>query len=259
MLSKRSRLIMISTIVAILILSVSCTFFVPCTGPLVTKEYSYSGFTAVELGKDITAEITPSNTYGISITLPESLLKHLYVSLSGQTLEVGLDSYFSSGERPKAIITLPDLYTVDLIGGGIGKVSGFKSSHDMSIIATGGSTLEIDIEGSKTDFTVSGGGQMTGHTKFTDATINVSGGSRLELTGVGNNITSLEASGGSQVNLSEISLQDADVTLNGGSQASLWVNDKLNVELHGGSGLHYKGNPQIEKEVLSDFSQLSHD
>ena len=98
-------------------------------GPLSTKEYTYSVFITVEVGKDMAAEITPSNTYRVSVTLPQSLVNRLEVSQSGQALKIGLDAYFSSGERPRAIITLPHLYGVDLTGAGTGKVSGFKSMH----------------------------------------------------------------------------------------------------------------------------------
>ncbi len=74
----------------------------------------------------------------------------------------------------------------------------------------------------------------------------------MELTGSGSGTARLNASGGSQVRLSGLTVRNAEVMLSGGTGADISVSDKLSVNLSGGSGLHYKGSPEIVAKLFPD-------
>ena len=240
----------------------ACLDYPATSGPPVTKEYNYNDFSNVEIGSffgGLDADVTASDSYGVSITMPENLVKYLEVSEANHTLKITLDRILYASDRPRVLIQMPDLRRVNYSAGSKGRASGFKSAHDMSILCSGGGILDLDVEAGSTDINLSGGGRVTGRAVYTDARLVVSGGGNMELTGMGSGITRLDASGGSQVNLSGLTVRNADVTLSGGSQADMSVNEELSVNLSGGSGLRYKGSPEITKQILTGFSELTHD
>ncbi len=249
-------LLMVVMIVLISLSGISCSYAVG-SGPAITRDFSFTGFNNIQIGSGIEAIISPSADYKISVAVPQSLDQYLDVTQSGQTIRIRLNLNAYSGSHPVATITLPEIHTLDFSGGSSGKILGFKSAHDLSLMASGGSELTLDIECAKTTFDLSGGSLVKGKISFTDATINASGGSRLEIDGKGNNITAIDASGGSRVIIPNISVQDAGVVLSGGSRAEVNVAGNLSVDLSGGSVLVYSGNPQINNISVSGGSTIT--
>ncbi len=157
---------------------VACQGYIVGSGPLVTREYNFSDFSNVEIGRffgGFDADISASDTYGVSITMPENLVPYVDVSQSGRTLRIAMNAMVNGGEGPRVSIRMPDLRSVNYSWGSRGKVSGFKSSHEMSVLCSGGGNVDLDIEAGSTDINLSGGGTLTGHTAFTDARMNCLG------------------------------------------------------------------------------------
>jgi hypothetical protein len=254
--------------IAVLLLTIimapcsACAGYIVGSGPMVTKDYNFSDFSSVQIGGFIgglDADISQSDTYAVSIAMPENLVPYIEVSQFGGTLKITTNGIVTGSQSPKVSIKMPDLRGINYSGGSRGKVSGFKSSHDMSILCSGGGNVNLDIEARSTDINLSGGGTLTGRIVFTDARITVAGGSTMDLTGSGSGTARLNSSGGSQVHLSGLTARNADVMLSGGSGADISVSDKLAVNLSGGSGLHYKGSPEITAKIITGYSELTHD
>jgi len=259
--SKMKYIAMAVLLVAVAIAPcAACAGSATGSGRPMTRQYDLKDFSEVKMGDlfgGVDADVTAADTYSISVTMPEDLFQYLDVSKSGQTLRITTRRILFGSDRPKVSVGMPDLYKADYSGGSAGRISGFKSSHDMLVLCSGGGNLALDFEAGRTEIDLSGGGTLTGRLVCLDCRINVSGGSRMELAGTGSGTTQLQASGGSQVLLGGLTVRKADVTMSGGANAVMSVTDQLGVNLSGGAGLRYNGNPQITRQIISGFSEFS--
>jgi Putative auto-transporter adhesin, head GIN domain len=177
------------------------------SGNLTTQEEHLADFTAVTVSSGFRFAITQSSSYEITVTVDDNLVDYIQVIKTGTTLSVGFKlGYSVQSASPKVEITMPDLSRLELSGGAKGSATGFTSSHDFTVSASGGGTVEM-------------GGQAVGLT--------------------------IEASGGSQLDLSGFHITNAHVDMSGGSQATVNLDGRLDANLSGGSHLFYVGNPTM--------------
>jgi hypothetical protein len=224
------------------------------SGPTVTRTYDFTSFTGIEAGDAFSVEVTQAADYSISVTVSEKIADRLRVVKSGDTLKIGFNTpILNIRGRPSAVITMPDLRSLDLSGASAGSVRGFKSSNDFSLRLSGASSLDVDMEAGDFRAEISGASPLNGYLKARNSDINLSGASQLNLTGSGGNI-SLEASGASSANLENYPAGDADIQLSGASRGTLTVSGKLNANLSGASRLEYGGSPVLGKVEVTGGS-----
>ncbi len=229
-------------------------------GPSVTRQYSFTDFTRVQVGSAFQVEITPSNTYSISITAPENWFEHMTVEKASGTLEVGLSFGFwnfwhNIGARPKLVVTMPALEILDMSGATTGTAKGFKSAKDFKLELSGASTADIDIEAYDTSVTVSGASHLNGQLEAHDIRLNISGASTVTLDGTMNNLN-LQVSGASHATLDKLNGNDARIELSGASHASVSIDGTMDVFLSGASSLQYTGNPILGTVDITGASSL---
>jgi hypothetical protein len=225
-------------------------------GAAVTKTYDFTGFTGIEAGHAFRVDITQSENYSITITINEKIADRLAVTKSGDKLIIGFkDTFFNFQSRPRAVITLPDLWYLDLSGASEGDVRGFKSSHDFDLELSGASSLDIDMEAGDFAAGLSGASHMSGYFKAASSDIELSGASHINLTGSGGDIK-LDFSGASSGSLDKYAVGNADVDLSGASQASLDISGRLDADLSGVSQLTYGGQPTPGTLNISGGSSL---
>ncbi|MBA7716414.1 hypothetical protein ES703_125487 [subsurface metagenome] len=138
---------------------------------------------------------------------------------------------------------MPDLYKLELSGGSHASVSGFDSSHDLSVRLSGGSHLSEPL--------------IPGDISAGNADFNLSGGSHVNLSGSADDL-SVKCSGGSHIDLEGFSVKNADINLSGGSHATVNVDGTLDAKLSGGSKVFYIGEPtmgDIEVDWESDITK----
>ena len=141
------RLQPLSLVVVVLLLAGCCavpfrTQLAP-SGPLVTKDYDLSNFTAVAAGSAFEVEITRSDSYGVSVTVNQSLVESLEVSVSGNTLHISLKPNvgLTGAATMKAKVTMPELIGLDLSGASRTTLAGFNSGKSLKSEVSGASTL----------------------------------------------------------------------------------------------------------------------
>jgi len=188
-------------------------------------------------------ELTKSGTFSVEVIADDNVMEHIEVSKSGDTLRIRpkANAAFRSATLT-AKITMPDLYKLELSSGSHASVSGFDSSHELSVRLSGGSHMN----------SVSTPGDI----KARDVTFDLSGGSHVTLSGSADNLDVNKGSGGSHLNLEAFSVHNADISLEGGSHATVNVDGTLNVDLSGGSEVIYIGEPtmgDIEVDWDSDL------
>jgi hypothetical protein len=174
------------------------------------------------------------------VTADDNVMDYIGVGISGNTLSIGPQwnrSFRSATLRAK--LTMPDLYEIRLSGGSQASLSGFSSSHHLSVGLSGGSIVTGDITAA-------------------DAYLDLSGGSQVNLQGMAEDLD-INGSGGSQFELEAFSVNDADVNLSGGGGATINVSETLDVNLSGGSHVTYIGDPTLGDIDLSGDSTISKD
>ncbi len=239
------------------ILLTGCAAVVEKTaGPAVTREYDFTGFDTIDIGYAFKLEVTPSDTYSVSIVANESDFEHIKVTLTGNKLEIGMNKLFFHFPRsPKAIITMPELRGLHMSGASEGVVTGFKSSNDFDLSLSGASELEMDLETGAFDGELSGASELAGRLTVASSNFELSGASEIELEGSGGD-TRLDFSGASEADLEYFTVNDAEIHFSGASEASLEINGRLDVELSGASTLRYSGNPTLGDTDISGGSSL---
>jgi hypothetical protein len=236
------RLQPLSLVVVVLLLAGCCavpfrTQLAP-SGPLVTKDYDLSNFTAVVAGSAFEVEIMRSDSYGVSVTVNQSLVESLEVSVSGNTLHISLEPNvgLTGAATMKAKVTMPELTGLDLSGASRTTLAGFNSGKSLKSEVSGASTLR--------------GGLTCG-----DASFNISGASKVNLNGSAQDLK-VEASGASTVDLSNFASQNTVVNANGASKVDVAASGSLDVEASGASTVRYTGEPAKLKTSISGASTV---
>ena len=227
-----------------LVLATGCTTVkIEGSGNLINKTFEFSDFTIVKVENGIHVELNHSSTFNIEITTDDNVMEYIEVNKSGDTLRIrpkANTTFFSATITAK--ITMPNLYKLELSGGSIAEITGFSSSHDLSVNLSGGSNISSFI--------------TPGYITAGDADFNLSGGSYVRLSGSADDLN-VQCSGGSYINLEGFSVSNADIKLSGGSHATVNVGGTLNVDISGGSEVIYIGEPILGDIDVSRDSKIN--
>jgi len=255
---RRLAFLILTLILSVIGILTGCSQFglISGSGDIITRDYSFSNFTDIEIGSHFKVEIVPSDTYSLSVTTYENIFNYLNITQSGKTLVISLKPGKIASTSPQAKVTLPVLNSLKISGASEAGARGFQSTDNFSLEVSGASAAEIDLETGNSKINISGASKGTGHLVTLDSDINISGASRLNYTGSANNIT-LEASGASSAVLPEFTVQNASTNISGASNATLNVSNTLDVVVSGASTLNYSGNATLGKVSVTGASSLN--
>jgi len=219
-------------------LIVGCGFVLTGSGDLETKEYAFTGFNKVEVSSAFKFEVSQSSSYGISVTADDNVIEKVQVTKEGDTLKIGLETIPRLGSLTlKAVVTMPHLSALVTSGASHGTVSGFSSTNDVNIRASGASKVEGNIIAGDADF-------------------NISGASIISLQGSAKNMVA-NVSGASHFHLGDFIVNNANVNFSGFSTGAVNVSGRLDANLSGASKLSYIGEPIFGNINTSGGSTLS--
>ena len=188
------------------------------SGDLRTQEEFLSGFVNVDVGSGFQVSIV-QGSYKVLITADDNLFDYIEVFKTGDTLTIGLEPGVGFQTLAlRAEISMPDLEALQFSGGVTGNATGLVLSHDVKVVLSGGSIL--DMKGEAGDL-------------------------------------SLLCSGGSNAKLSDFAVANVDVELSGGSQGTINLTGTLNADLSGGSHLFYIGTPELGEINTSGGSEIT--
>ncbi|MEZ4771053.1 MAG: head GIN domain-containing protein [Caldilineales bacterium] len=208
------------------------------SGNPVTQTFDFAGFDSLEIGNAFQAEIVASDNFSVEVTVDDNLIDYLRVEQQGDTVKIGLDPNTAATRADlRARITMPALVNLDASGATRANVSGFKSSANTSVTASGASTVRGDME--------------TG-----DMTVDASGASTVNLSGSGDSLRAT-ASGASTADLSNFTVSNADVDANGASRINVAASGKLDAKASGASTVRYSGNPTLGRIDESGASNVT--
>ncbi len=232
-------------------------------GEIETRQFDFTEFSRLEIGDAFDYEIKQSDTYSISITANDNLFDDIEVTKDEQTLKIGMKftgipwAIFTISSSPKAVITMPQLYSLNSSGATHGTITNFCSTENFEIELSGASQLKLTkISAGDIYFKISGACDVTGDIAAEDIEFEVSGASSVQLEGSGGDMV-IDASGASHLRLDDFTVNNADVTLSGASKGTINLDGGLlDTELSGASTLEYIGEPTLGKKDITGASTL---
>jgi hypothetical protein len=220
-----------------------------------TQRFDFTDFTRLRIERALSVDILREDTYSLTIGDDFSRIK---VEKVGDTLIIGrrgLDWIALFHPRPHIVVTMPELYEVNVSGACQAKVIGFQSTHEFNLKLSGASHLEISrVTAGSMKMNMSGASNMTGDINIGgEMLFQISGASRVELYGSGDSAR-IELSGASQARLANLVLQKASLDTSGASSVQLNVKENLDINLTGASRLEYIGRPALGKIQIAGAS-----
>lgn len=255
----------------------------PALAANTTKSYQLSGFTGIRASNAFTVELTQSQSFSVSVDVPDYLEQYLRVTVEQNQLVIGLTTLPKAVERKlsaerrgvlSAVVRMPSLERVSLSGAAILECSGvFPALMDraMRIDMSGTSHVNgLEVSGRSIDISLSGasGLDLTGSFNNMDVDISgastvwakadideldaeLSGSGRLEFEG-GVEEASIEASGAAHASLrSSITLRKLEIEGSGATSIDTRnaAAETVEVELSGAANCKVSAIRRIEVEA----------
>ncbi|MBR2771421.1 MAG: DUF2807 domain-containing protein [Bacteroidales bacterium] len=235
-------------------------------GDLITKDFNVPG-SYTELEVESAFDVTVSDAVDvITITAGENVMPKVIVEVVDNTLKIRLKPMASvyGGELKATIPYNANLTSVDLSG-----ASEFHSEYGLfgekvEVELSGASDFYCDIDAIEIDMNLSGASHFTGNIDASSLDLDMSGASDATLKGQVTTLD-LDLSGASSIkktiNGSSYGFE-CDVCkgeMSGASDAYIHCNLIINVNLSGGSDLHFTGNAFTGDCTTSGGSNIIHD
>ena len=212
---------------------------VPST-KVTTSNFSASGISQIDVSDVFNVYVSFSETEE-SVQVEASANIHSLIEMSqvGNKLIVGLhkNTSFPSG----APVLNVYIKTATL--------SKVKAQGASSIV------FENPLETSQFDIDITGAAKVSGRIEVVDLVAKLIGAANLDISGHSDSFE-IDAEGASEMTGFDFDTNTLKTNLKGGSNISLVVNQKLEVSATGASNVRYKGNGIIDKQYLSDASQI---
>jgi len=213
-------------------------------------------FTGIDGSAAFNIEVRKGNRFSVVVYADPAISEKLIVDKRGSVLHLGMKTnFFTFRQSPRAVITMPELESVELSGASTLIAAGFRGGKEFRCDISGASTLEFDITAEEMDLELSGASDLRGVLETGRINLDVSGSSDIELIGLG---TFLKADfgGASTGRLKDFRCTEASIEMSGSSDLYLNLNGKLDLDASGASNLYYTGNVELGKIELSGASTM---
>jgi hypothetical protein len=208
------------------------------SGVIVSQEYDFTDFDAVDLSHAFQGTITQGDTFSVVVRVDDNLVDRLQVEQNGNTVRIGLENLsVTNNATLEADIILPRLVQLDTSGASQAQLNGINSADPLAISSSGASRVHGDVA-------------------VGDLTVDASGASNVTLAGSGGDVRA-NGSGASTVDLEELTATDANVEASGASTVTVNAAGQLDAEASGGSNVYYVGNPTMGAINTSGGSDVS--
>lgn len=211
------------------------------SGNIIDQDIKVSGFNSINIRGPFALEITPSDTYKVTLSIDDNLINRIQISTERKILTVRIEApatFFPTSLKLK--IALPAISSLNLAEGVKAAIADFPNTADLTLFLSAGSSLTGSLDAAIARLNLSDASQVTLQGKLT----------RLEL----------DSSGASKMDMGEIILVNARVNLKESSEATINVdiNGKCDVVLASASKLFYLGNPLFSNTSITGGSTMVH-
>lgn len=237
--NKMLTKILISLFTAVVFSSITCAQ-VSGNGNVVKEDRTVPAFTGLDVEDGIDVILSQGSSQSLTLEADENLLGHIKTEVTGGKLKIYLEKNVWNRKTLKAYVTVTELSSLSVSGGGDVSSTEVISVSDLKIDISGGGDLNFSTKGNSIKIEISGGGDADMEVEAKSMKYSLSGGGdlSLSLTGdelegsisgggdavisLGNNldIFSLEISGGGDLDLNGIA-GDINVSISGGGDAEI--------------------------------------
>lgn len=132
-----------------------------------------------------------------------------------------------------------------------------KTATLSRVIANGAASVEFEnlLESTLLNMKIKGAAKVSGRIETDHLNADLSGAAELEISGFSDSFD-IEAEDASEMSGFDFATNRLNAGLSNGSVISLVVNDKLEISANGASKVYFKGSGIIEKQNLSDASEI---
>ena len=207
------------------------------------KNYSFSGFTELQVGSVFDVELVKSNNYSVNVEYSKEYEKYLEVNKVGDCLVVAIHSNnnrFFNSPKLKLYVSMPYLNALSISGAAKLNAQGsFTSNNDMMKIRVSGASQikTLNISGKNLNTQISGSSHASFSAKFDEAVVEASGASSFSGK-IDSKQLACRASGASKIEATATS-QDVILDATGASQIKIEGSaNKLAVDCSGASNVN---------------------
>jgi hypothetical protein len=207
------------------------------------KNVKVNNFSSITVSSGIDLYLTQGSSESLSIKGNDDLIKDVIVEQDGAALKIRYKEGINWGrlfknQSIKVYVTFKSLKGLTASGGSDVYTQNNIKADMLSVTASGGSDLKLNLS-------------------CKDLQLSVSGGSDAALRGTGENM-SVSASGGSDIDAFAFVVNYAKVNASGGSDANINATKAIEASASGGSDITYKGNAVLKKTGSSKSGDVSH-
>jgi hypothetical protein len=195
----------------------------PSAGPTASGKRDAAGFSLVEIGGAIDAEVTAGPAFSVEVSGEPAAVELVTTKVRGETLTVGRENSSSSAGKVHVTIKLPVLRGIELNG-----------ASNATVVGLGGEGIRVAASGASR-LTVKG-------VKGEHLAIDASGASNVHLTGAIDDLV-IDVSGASTVKARDLVVRKAVVDVSGASTLELNGKD-VSGDASGASHVQVWGGPQ---------------
>jgi hypothetical protein len=205
------------------------------SGNVTTETRNLGDFTKVEANKGIDVVIEQSETASVIVQADDNVQKHILTTVENGVLVITSDYNNYRNVTKKVTVKMPVINGLHSTSGVSMKSSGVLKSDDLTLEASSGSQMELNVESDKIQ-------------------AESSSGSHISLRGKALSLTTA-ASSGSEVDADELLANDVTSQASSGSSTGVHAIVKLDAHASSGSSIRYNGVPKsITKEESSGGS-----
>jgi Putative auto-transporter adhesin, head GIN domain len=193
---------------------------------------SVGSFNSVDVSGNIDVYVKQDSVASVRIEADENLLEYVHITVDDGTLEIEEESGYDlrSNKGIKVYVSGPSFKNFEASGAcGIYSENKISNSNEISVSATGASSIKMELIAPKVKAESTGASHVTlnGETKTFDA----------------------DASGASGIKCFDLLTEEAEVEISGASHAEVFASVKLDLHASGASTIKYKGNATVTQEA----------
>ncbi len=213
--------------------------FVKGNGNVTKSNREISGIKYVQVEDGIDLYLYMNGNEKLGIEADENLHDLIKTEKDGDKLHIYLSKSVRKAKSLKVHLSVLDLKGVRASGGSDVDSRDLIKVNDLSLVCSGGSDINMEVEANELKSKASGGSDcdLSGKVKIFRA----------------------EASGGSDIEAFKLESEECYVEVSGGSDTNVYATSKLFVKASGGSDVSYKGNPHPVNANMSGGSDLHHE
>jgi hypothetical protein len=207
-----------------------------------TKMIPVSRFNKVTVSSGIDLYLSQGNSESAKLVGAKELIDQVVIQKEGESIRIRFKENFSwrnlfNNKTLAVYLNYKDLQEVSASGGSDVFTQNTLKTSRLTLSASGGSDLKMDVV-------------------CKDIEIHSSGGSDVDLKGKATNMA-LQTSGGSDVDALGFNVDYAKVDASGGSDANVFVNKALQADASGGSDVQFKGDASYQKTSSSKSGSVT--